>query len=197
MGDIKSAREIAMEKIAKLGEPTVEERLQWKYSPEGEKLAARYLKNGVDLIAELNKFDKGAAKLVAKSASSILIKNIIIPKNDIDKKNNKLAMDGIKILKSDKQRVEATLNQIRHIFNHYADQGEQQRKQAYSALKADFQVKLEQALRQQMGGNISGIRIDVEKQPQFQEEWRKLKTQLDAQYLKLLDEHKQELDLIG
>ncbi len=43
MGDIKSAREIAMEKIDKLGEPTEQERMEWKYLPEGEKLAARYL----------------------------------------------------------------------------------------------------------------------------------------------------------
>ena len=193
MADIKSAREIAMEKIAQLGEPTEEERLQWKYTPEGEKLAARYLKNGIDLVSELNKFDKAAARVVGRSASTILIKNINIPKNDIDKKNNKLAMDGIKAIKSDKTRVEAALNQIRHVFNHYAEQGEQQRKQAYAALKADFQAKLEQALRQQMGGNISGLRIDVEKQPQFQEEWRKLKTQLDSQYFTLLDEYKQEL----
>ena len=106
-------------------------------------------------------------------------------------------MDGVKILKTDKPKVEAALNQIRHIFNHYNEQGEQQRKQAYAALKADFQAKLEQALRQQMGGNISGVRIDVEKQPQFQEEWRKLKTQLESQYFKLLDEYKQELDLIN
>jgi hypothetical protein len=193
MADIKSAREIAMEKIAQLGEPTEEERRQWRYAPEGEKLAARYLKNGIDLVSELNKFDKAAAGVVGRSASTILIKNINIPKNDIDKKNNKLAMDGIKAIKNDKTRVEAALNQIRHVFNHYVEQGEQQRKQAYAALKADFQAKLEQALRQQMGGNISGLRIDVEKQPQFQEEWRKLKTQLDSQYFTLLDEYKQEL----
>ena len=44
MGEIKSALEIAMEKIEKLGEPTEEERLKWKYVPQGEELAARYLK---------------------------------------------------------------------------------------------------------------------------------------------------------
>jgi len=103
-------------------------------------------------------------------------------------------MDGIKAIKTDKAHVEATLNQIRHVFNHYEQQGEQQRKQAYAALKNDFQAKVEQALRQQMGGNTAGIRIDIEKQPQFLEEWRKVKAQLDAQYLKLLDEYKQELE---
>lgn len=196
MGDIKSAREIAMEKIEKIGEPTEEERLEWKYLPEGEKLAAKYLKDGTDLISELNKYDKKSAKYVTKGIGSILVKNIIIPKNEADKKINKLAMDGIKAIKTDKARVEANLNQIRHIFNHYTEQGEQQRKQAYSALKTDFQAKVEQALKQQMGGSMSGIRIDIEKQPQFQEEWRKLKIQLDGQYLKVLNEYKQELEAI-
>jgi hypothetical protein len=36
MSDIKSAREIAMEKAASIGEATAEERLEWKYLPEGE-----------------------------------------------------------------------------------------------------------------------------------------------------------------
>ncbi len=197
MGEIKSAREIAMEKIEKIGEPTEEERLEWKYFPEGEKLAAKYLKNNVDLSSEINKVDKKAAKYVAKGAGSILIKNIILPKNEADKKTNKLAMDGIKVIKTDKSKGEAILNQIRHIFNHYSEQGEQQRKQTYAALKADFQAKVEQALKQQMGGSMAGIRIDVEKQPQFQEEWRKLKTQLDSQYLKLLNEYKQELQSLN
>jgi len=33
MSDIKSAREIAMEKVEELGEVTEEERLRWKYVP--------------------------------------------------------------------------------------------------------------------------------------------------------------------
>ena len=36
MGDIKSAREIAMEKIGKLGEVTDEERLKWDMSQKGK-----------------------------------------------------------------------------------------------------------------------------------------------------------------
>ena len=194
MGDIKSAREIAMEKIDKLGEPTEEERLEWKYLPEGEKLAAKYLKHDAELLPELSKFDKKATPHIIEGVSGILIKNIIMPENETAKKTAKRAMDGIKTIKTDKAHVEAALNQIRHVFNHYEQQGEQQRKQAYAALKTDFQAKVEQALRQQMGGNTAGIRIDIEKQPQFQEEWRKLKAQLDVQYLKLLDEYKQELE---
>ena len=39
MDGIKSAREIAEEKVAEMGAPTEEERLRWKYVPEGEVLA--------------------------------------------------------------------------------------------------------------------------------------------------------------
>ena len=95
-------------------------------------------------------------------------------------------------LKSDKIAVENVYSQLRHIFNHYMEQGEQQKKQAYETLKAEFESRVQQAVQQQLG-LPAGIKIDVEKQPQFQEEWRKVQTQLDSQYYKLLDEYKQEL----
>jgi hypothetical protein len=196
MGDIKSAREIAMEKINSIGEPTEEERLEWKYLPEGERLAAKYLKHDAELAPELAKFEKKAAPYVAEGVSSVLIKNIILPENEIAKKSVKLAMDGVKIVKNDKSHVEAILNQIRHLISHYEQQGEAQRKQAYAGLKNEFQAKVEQAIRQQMGGNTAGVHIDIEKQPQFLEEWRKLKTQLDAQYLQLLTEYRQSLEAL-
>jgi len=197
MGDIRSAREIAMEKIDKLGEPTEKERLEWKYVPEGEKLAARYLKNDAQLLPELGKYDKQAAFYVSKGISAVLIKNINLPRDEATQRINKLAMDGIKAIKTDKAKVETVLSQLRNIFSHYTGQGEQQRKQTYASLKADFQSKVEQALRQQMGGNTAGIRIDVESQPQFQEEWRKMKAQLDSQYIQILDESKQQLEAIN
>jgi hypothetical protein len=196
MGDIKSAREIAMEKIDKLGEPTEEERLEWKYLPEGEKLAARYLKNEIQLLPEVGKYGKKAVRYLSEGISNILIKNITLPKDDISKNTNKLALDGIKAIKNDKAQVGEILNQINQIFKHYEEQGEKQSKQAYATLKQNFQAKIEQALRQQ-GGSMAGMRIDVEKQPQFQEEWRKVKNQLEGQYHQVLNELKeglQELD---
>jgi hypothetical protein len=193
VGDIKSAREIAMEKIDKLGEPTEQERLEWKYLPEGEKLAARYMKHDAQLAPELAKLDKQAAVYVLKGVNNVLIKNINLPRDEAMTKTNKLATDGIKAIKKDKAKVEAILNQMQQIFTHYSGQGEQQRTQAYNAVKQDFSAKVEQALRQQMGGNTAGVRIDVEKQPQFQEEWRKVKTQMDSQYIQVLDELKQQL----
>jgi len=195
MDDIKSALEIAMEKVEKIGEATEEERLRWKYVPEGEALAAKYLKQGGNLVAELNRFEDSVRKYVIEGAGDILIRNINLPKDDLAKRNNRKAMDGLKVIKSDKVGVENVYSRLRHIFNHYMEQGEQQKKQAYAQLKAEFEARVQQAVQQQLG-ILPGVRIDVERQPQFQEEWRKLQTQLDSQYYKHLDEYKQELAAI-
>ena len=101
-------------------------------------------------------------------------------------------MDGIKILKKDKTKAENVVSQMKRIFTHYSEQGEQQRKQAYQQVKAAFEMKVQQAIEKQ-GGVPEGMKIDIEKQPQFQEEWRKIQNQLDGQYVKLLDGLKQEL----
>ena len=192
MGEIKSALEIAMKKVDKLGEATDEERLRWKYVPEGEKLAAGYLKQDCNLIVELGKYEKDAAKYIVEGASNILIKNISLPKQALAKRINKRIMEGLKNLKSDKVDVENVYSKIRQVFNHYAEQGEQQRKQAYESLKTEFEAKVRQAMQQQVGSMV-GFKIDIEKQPQFQVEWSKMQSQLDSQYLKLLEEYKQEL----
>ena len=196
MSDIKSAHEIAMEKIEKLGEATDEELLKWKYVPEGEKLAARYLQQDCNLATELSQYEEAARKHVVEGAGDILARNINPPSNDLAQRNNKRAMDGLKSLKNDKVAVENVYSKMRRVFNHYTEQGEQQRKQAYESLKAEFEDKMQQAVQQQLGTSMR-VKIDVEKQPKFQEEWRKLQTQLDSQYLKLLDEYKQELSAIA
>jgi len=192
---IKSAREIAMEKVEELGEVTEEERLRWKHVPEGEKLAARYLKQNLNLATELGKYDEKVVNYIKEGAGEILIRNINLPQNDSIRKNNKKAMEGLKVLKKDKIGVENIFSKMRNIFTHYVEQGEQQRKQAYEQLKAEFSAKVQQAMQQQLG-TTAGLNIDIERQPQFQEEWRKLLVQLDSQYINLLNEYKQELSAI-
>lgn len=196
MGEIKSALEIAMEKAEKLGRATDEERLRWKYVPEGEKLAAMYLNQDSNLVVELNRYQENARKYVIEGAEDILIRNIKLPQDDRDKKKNKQAMDGLKNLKSDKVSVENVYSKVRRIFEHYKEQGEQQKKQAYESLKAEFEVRIQEAAQQQLG-SLAGFKVDVERQPQFQEQWRNIQAQLDSQYIMLLDEYKRELRAVA
>ena len=190
---IKSAREIAMEKVAKMDEATEEERLGWKYVPEGEKLAAKYMKQSINLAAELEKFEAKVVGYVKQGTSDILLRNIELPVNDVARKKTKKAMEGIKAFKKDKVAVENVFSKISNIFDHYAEQGEPQRRQAYEQLKTEFTAKVQEAVKQQMGTAAANVKIDIENQPQFQEEWRRIKSQLDSQYINLLNEYKQEL----
>ena len=193
---IKSAREIALEKIEKLGQASEEERLGWKYFPLGEALAAKYLRDDSNLLAELSQYQETAKKYVAHGAVEVLVRNIGLPKNEAAKKKNKKTMDGIKLLKNDKVGVENIYSKIRYLFTHYDEQGEQQRRQAYQSLKAELEARIQKAVQQQLGTADVG-KIDVEKQPQFQQEWRKLQAQLDTAYLVHLNDYRQELSAIG
>jgi hypothetical protein len=198
MGEIKSAAEIAREKIEKLGEATEEERLKWKYGPQGDKLAARYLKETkFNLTDEFDKYDKRARSIVVRGINDILQRNITLPRNEVARRTNKKAMEGLKALKNDKVAVENVFSKIRHVLDHYVENAEKQKRQAYENLKKEFEAKIQQAIRQQTGVSNARMKIDVEKQPQFLEEWQRVQTQLEMQYVQALDEYKRELAAIN
>ncbi len=197
MGDlIKSAREISEEKVARLGDITEEERLKWKYVPEGEKLAGRYMREDINIAGESGKFPENARRHVKQGANDILVRSITVPRNDIAKKNTRRAMDGLKAIKTDKVAVENVFSRMRRVFDHYAGQGEQQRRQAHEQLKMEFTARLQQAAQKQYRGQLRMDNVDLERQPQFQEEWRRALSQLDVQYIKILDEYKKELSSV-
>ena len=196
MGIIKTAAEIAKEKLETIGEPTEQERLKWKYGPEGEKLAALYLKEDTNLISEVKKYDDKSKHFIIASVNDILLRNISLPRNEAARKINKKAMDGLKALKNDKTAVENVFSRMRHVLDHYVQEGAKQKKQAYESLKTEIEAKLQQAIRKQTGVNAR-MKIDVEKQPQFQEEWQRMQAQIEAQYMNLLDEYKREMAAIN
>ncbi|MFQ5933208.1 MAG: hypothetical protein ACE5KI_01025 [Dehalococcoidia bacterium] len=195
MERIPSALERAMERVEKLGKASPEELQRTKYIEEGQRLAARYLKGELSLLVELNKYEGETRSWMSESAGEILIRNIDLPSNDVTKRQNKNAMEGIKLIKQDKARVENVFSKIRQVFDHYAGMGEAQRKEAYENLKREVTAKIKQAMQQQGAPpvDIQGI----ETNPQFQIEWRRVQGQLDSQYLILLKEYKEELTTIS
>ena len=197
MGKIKSAAEIAQEKLAAIGEPTESERLQWKVGPEGEKLAARYLKENINLKEAIAGFDGKSRDIVVAGMNDILIRNISLPRTEILKKATIKSMEGLKVLKKDSTAVEQVFKRIQYVLDHYAENGEQQKKDAYENLKKEFEHRFMEAIRKQTG--VSGnarMNIDVERQPQFQEEWQRMQAQFEGQYAELLEEYKKELAAI-
>jgi hypothetical protein len=191
MGEMKSAFERAMERAESLGAASEEDVKKWKYLPEGEKLAARYMRGEGDLLSELDGYDEEARRIVVEGAQEVMVRNLDLPRNEQAKKTNKKVMEAIKELKRDKVALENVYTKIRRIFGHYEQEGEQQRRQAREATKQEVEARLVQAMQQM--GQAPPARMNVETQPQFQQEWRRVLAQLDSQYLNLLDEARQEI----
>jgi hypothetical protein len=193
MDEMKSAFEIAMEKVAKLGEATEEERIRWKYVPEGERLAGKFINEGKSLISEIGNYPEDVRSHVLLGAESTFLNAITLPKNSEIDRANKRAMEGLKSIKEDKVTLENGLSKIRQLFNHYLNEGESQRQQAFEALKSDLEAHLRQQLKSKYGSQADRMPLEIEKQPQFGEEWRRFEAQFDFQYISHLDEYKKQL----
>ncbi len=191
MSEMKSAWEKAMERVEKLGKPSDDELKQLEHVPIGNRLAARYLKQeNYDLDAELTKYKgTGIRKYIIQGVEEIFLRNIVLPRNEQAKQTITRAMAGIRLLKENKNQLEAIFDRINNLLTYY----EQARQQTYMQFKQNFEAKLQeasQALQQQPGTAAS---IEAQLQQQFQEEWLKTSSQLDAQYEKALEEHRQQI----
>ncbi|PKH47094.1 hypothetical protein CVH13_00736 [Dehalococcoides mccartyi] len=96
MGDIKSAFEIAMEKLKDIEEVTEDEKARWKYLPAGEKLATAYLKETVNLKTELEQYQGKAREYVGKGIENLLLSLIALPENEAATRIGSKAMEGIR-----------------------------------------------------------------------------------------------------
>lgn len=191
MSEMKSAWEIALEKAEKLGKPSEEELKRLEHIPTGNMLAAQYLQSdNYNLDAELSKYKgSGIRQYIIEGIQEILIRNITLPHDEHARKTISRAMEGIKVLKENNKQLDVIYERINNVLDYYA----QARQQAFAQFKQNFESKLQelsQALQQRMA---AGHSIEAEVQQQFQEEWRRASSELDAQYAKTLEEHKQQI----
>ncbi|AHB13515.1 hypothetical protein [Dehalococcoides mccartyi] len=195
MGEIKSAFEIAMEKLKDIEEVTEDEKARWKYLPAGEKLATAYLKGNINLKDELQQYQGKPREYVGKGIENHLLPLITLPENEAAANTASKAMEGIKGIKEDQANAETIISQIKQIMAHYTDQGEKQRRSAYDQLKQQYSQYLQKAMQQGME-MPPGLSNDIEKHPRFQEEWRKRKNEFEARYIESLAQMKQALSQI-
>jgi len=190
MREVKSALEKAMERVEKLGKASPEELKRMEQVPLGNAIAARYLRGELaDLLAELSQHDVDVRGYIVEGILETLLRNISLPRDSHTRQTNSRAMEGILALKQNKESVRDVFDHIEHLFSYY----EASLEQAFTRLRQEFEARLgetKKVLEQQLGAKV---KIDVERQPQFQQEWRKAQVELDAQYEKVLQEHKQRL----
>jgi hypothetical protein len=191
MGDMKSSWQIAMEKAEKLGKVSPEELNSIKYVPEGNRIASQYLQDDKsDLMAETAKFPAAeVAKYVKKGIDEILLRNISLPHNEEDMRRTNRAMAGLRLIKENKKQLESVLGLINNLVNQY----QLALKQTYEEFKKKAEMTIQQASRGARPQRGDQMPLEQRLQLQIQEEWRQIHGELDAQYGKALDEHKQNI----
>ena len=125
---IKSAREIAMEKVAKMAGLTPEQVKQQKereYRPRGEAIAIKYLQGavrGTDLQSELGGYPAEEAQIVRRALVSTLCESINL--EDIDK--SKKALKGIQTVFKIEDDFGATEHELETIAAQFAQDARQE-----------------------------------------------------------------------
>jgi hypothetical protein len=195
MGEMKSSWQIAMEKAEKLGKVSPEELNSIKYVPEGNRIASQYLQDEKsDLMAEMAKLPSGdAAKYVKIGIDEILLRNISLPHNEEDMRRSNRAMAGLRLIKENKKQLESVLGLINNLVNQY----QLALKQTYEEFKKKAETTIQQASRGVRPQRGDQMPLEQRLQLQIQEEWRQIHSELDAQYDKALDEHRQKIKEIA
>ena len=115
----------------------------------------------------------------------VLLRNIVLPRDD-DQQTAELAMQGLLDLGRDSRELISVLGETKEILGRYR----QHRVQLREQLEAAMRKQLEQALAQQGIRSNMPVTIDPTLHPKFQEEWQRIKDELDGQYGRALDQHK-------
>jgi hypothetical protein len=185
MAEIKSTLEKVLERAASMGRASQEEIQAEERMKEGMRMAADYLQGKeIDFSGVLEA--TGLPALVKKGLVQVLLRNITLPRDD-DKQRAEKAMQGLLELARGSGDLESVFRDMNGILEHYR----QHKKEVHQQVENAFRQQMEQALAQQTGQKGLGMKVDPRMHPKFQEEWSRVKADLDSQYNKVLQQHKQ------
>ena len=176
---IKSALEIAMEKVAKLADLTpqeIREQKEREYGPLGEVIASKYLSHvykNADLAVELKKYQGEEGEIVRKAFMSFLCRAIQLDEAD----KSRRAIEGIQALDIDFdfEKVEGEFEEISSAFN-------REREKTYQKLEESQKATLSG-----LGISGSAVRPNVKEKADFQNELNQMRAPYDIRIDKLKD----------
>jgi len=189
VAEIKSALELALEKAERFGRATKEELLQEQYYDKGRQIAVRYLKEEVDLEAELAKLPPEAQNPAKQAIKEILVRNIALPREERLDPRAVRALNGLLAVASNKKGMTRLKEEVQQLWDNYL----MARNSAFQQLKASFAQQLASVTRALEAQYGQKLRVEVEHLPQFQEEWRKFETNLIQQFEPILEDRKAKM----
>jgi hypothetical protein len=192
LAEIKSALELALEKAEQYGRASKEEMALTQYQDQGRHLAVQFLKGEGDLEADLKKLPALAQPAARLAIKEVFLRNLGLPReHPMDPHRQGRALEGL-LLVADNRKAMAQLQteaeQVLQQFLQIRNNALQQLKARFAAGMGQMQKAMEAQYRQRMN-------LDVERLPQFQEEWLRFKGQLQEQFEPLLENLKGRMRL--
>jgi len=184
MAEIKSTLEKVMERAASMGRATQEEIATEERVKDGMRMGADYLRGeDVDFSNALEQTTSSV--LVKRGLVQAFLRNITLPRDD-EQQRAERSMQGLLALGKGSGDLLSIFKEMKGILDHY----QQHKKEILQQLEDSFRQQMEQALAQQTGQAGLGMKVDPTLHPKFQEEWSRVKSELDTQYNQALNQHK-------
>jgi hypothetical protein len=185
MAEIKSTLEKVLERAASMGHATQDEMQTEEKVKDGMRMAADFLQGkSVDFSNVLEVTND--VEPVKKGIVQTLLRNIVLSRGE-ENQRAEIAMQGLLELAKGSSDLVSVFKEMKGILDHYLQHQKEIRQQVEDA----FRQQMEQAMAQQTGQEGLGMKMDPTMHPKFQEEWLKVKSDLDEQYNKVLNQHKE------
>jgi hypothetical protein len=121
-----------------------------------------------------------------------LLRNVTLVRDDFQRERVRAALQALLDLGGGAGDLTGIVRDIESIVDQYAAHREQLRQQ----LSDSVRMQLKQALAQQAGINgldPDALDLDLESQPEYQQEWARVENELSSQYTQALEQHKEML----
>jgi hypothetical protein len=185
MAEIKSTLEKVMERAASMGSASQAEMQAEERMKDGMRMAADYLQGKEVDFSGVHEAS-GDSALVKKGLVLAFLRNITLPREE-DLERSEKAMQGLLEFAKGSGDLASVFRDMKGILDHY----QQYKKEIRQQVEDAFRQQMEQALAQQTGQKGLGMNVDPQMHPKFQEEWSKVQSDLNDQYNKALQQHKE------
>ncbi len=185
MAEIKSTMDLVMERLARMDLDAVPDADDEEQVKEGMRLAAEFLRDpSFDLAGALQ--DKGNSRPLVRGVVDAFLRNIVLPRDELQQQNGARAMEGLIITGGNAGDLQGAFHDLQNILARYLEHRKQLRKQLEDAFAGQM-AQLEMAVAQETGMHA---KLDPAQHPKFQEEWQRLVGDLDDQYGRAIDQYK-------
>ena len=188
MAEIKSTMEMVLARAERLAAEAVSTDKD-EIVKKGMRIAADYLKNqNADLRQELQKQLSEEQHEIRKGMAEVLLRNIILPRDEELKSSGHFALQAILQLGDKNSELQVICQELAQILDQYSQHKQQTTQQFEDAIRA----QLEQ--QQMMSGQEAAPEsINPAMHPQYREELSKTLTSLNNQYTEAMDQRKSAL----